>query len=315
MKKMLFPVNQDDFSAAVIASVNYLETSLIYDATPHGISINIDEKFKDATVKYGYSKDACSETKSPVLTNVKDSPLDIFYVVYCKDYEDINGKVTLEMCAFDFNNMEYISVPQQIYCASELKPTPNIYIGKNLLKIDRDYTIHYENNIEVGTATILITSTKADGNHYGSKIVQFIINRAEPQISIAQLYTIDIDNPDFQFPNQNTAVGVNGVSINGTLQWFTSDTLSTKAMFENLPRKAGEKITLYYQFTPSNHYQNNYAFVSGSAEFVVIDQNSSSNNGQEEALSPNESQTPVTNKQEENSHSSEPPHNSGGELY
>ena len=311
LKKMLFPVNQDDFSTAVDAAVNDVKTSFIYDSNPHGIEITMSEKYKNAVVKYGNSEDNCIENKSPTITNVKDSSLDVYIVVSCKGYDDVKRKVTLEMSAFNFKDMDDTNVPQQTYCANELRPIINVSIGGNSLESDKDYTTTYENNVEVGTATIVITSNETDGNHYGKKTVQFTINKADPQISIAKMYTIDIDNPDFQFPNQNTAVGVNGVSINGTLAWFTSEAFSTKAISKDLPRKAGEKVTLYYQFTPSNHSQSNYTIVSGSAEFVAVGENdSSANNNQSESPSSSENQSTTANKQEGKPSSAE--HQNGG---
>ena len=65
-----------------------------------------------------------------------------------------------------------VSVSNQTYTGSALKPAPTVKDGSKVLKLNTDYTLAYKNNVNVGTATITVTFK---GNYSGSKSVDFKI--------------------------------------------------------------------------------------------------------------------------------------------
>lgn len=68
---------------------------------------------------------------------------------------------------------EYDSIPAQTYTGKEITPAPTLTYGSTMLEKDKDYTIAYEDNINVGTATVNITFI---GNYDGSMTLNFTIN-------------------------------------------------------------------------------------------------------------------------------------------
>jgi predicted nucleic-acid-binding Zn-ribbon protein len=88
--------------------------------------------------------------------NYKGS-IDTAYSIIQKDIADADA--TLE-------------ADKYIYDGTEKEPAVNIVVSGTELKENSDYTVEYENNIEIGEATVIVTG---QGNYTGSKKVQFII--------------------------------------------------------------------------------------------------------------------------------------------
>lgn len=83
-------------------------------------------------------------------------------------------------------NASVAEIPVQQYTGAEVKPLPTvIFAGKTLIN-DTDYEVSYRENVDRGTAYIIITGR---GEWYvGSKTVEFIISREfSPQMKIAGL--------------------------------------------------------------------------------------------------------------------------------
>ena len=66
-----------------------------------------------------------------------------------------------------------VAVLDQTYTGKALTPQPTVKIGSKTLKKDVDYTVSYKNNINVGTATVVVAGK---GNYSGSKASTFKIN-------------------------------------------------------------------------------------------------------------------------------------------
>ena len=76
-----------------------------------------------------------------------------------------------------------ISVSSMTYTGSAIRPTPTVKDGSRTLVLNTDYTLSYENNVNVGTASLTATFK---GNYSGSKKVDFKIlpkKLTEPAIS------------------------------------------------------------------------------------------------------------------------------------
>ena len=152
---------------------------------------------------------------TPIYNGLEQKPRVSLYVRTFKTYltegqdfalvydNNINAGGAASVCAFGLNNyagsvqktftinplgVDYMNVgeiPQQFYDGTEKKPdisARNSTTGANL-KIGTDYYLEYENNINVGDATIKVTGK---GNYTGSRIIGFHIyerNIADTTIS------------------------------------------------------------------------------------------------------------------------------------
>ena len=70
-----------------------------------------------------------------------------------------------------------VSVDDQTYTGAPLTPTPTVTLGGATLAEGVDYTVSYQDNIEVGIATIAITGV---GNYVGQAVGRFAISSEEP---------------------------------------------------------------------------------------------------------------------------------------
>ncbi len=74
--------------------------------------------------------------------------------------------------AKDFSKTEISKVEDQVYSGSALEPEVTVKDGDEELTKDKDYTLSYENNTEIGTATVTV---KGKGNYSGSQKISFKI--------------------------------------------------------------------------------------------------------------------------------------------
>ena len=89
-----------------------------------------------------------------------------------------------------------VSVENQTYTGSALTPTVTVKDGGKTLTEGTDYTVNYENNTNVGSATVIVAGK---GNYTDSKTAQFTIN-AKPITGAAvsvenQTYTVSALTP------------------------------------------------------------------------------------------------------------------------
>ena len=83
----------------------------------------------------------------------------------------------------DINKCTINSIPNQIYTGKEIKPEVIVKYGDQLLKKDIDYSLAYKNNINVGTATIIISGK---GNYSGILRKNFKIQILPNSIKLAK---------------------------------------------------------------------------------------------------------------------------------
>ena len=81
--------------------------------------------------------------------------------------------ITFNIKARDINGLKVTGIKNKSYTGKAIKQSIKVTYNNITLKAGTDYTVSYENNIEVGTATIIITGK---GNYSGSKKVTFKIN-------------------------------------------------------------------------------------------------------------------------------------------
>lgn len=77
-------------------------------------------------------------------------------------------------------------IATQKYTGVPVTPEPAIKVGDTILTKNRDYTLTYSNNIEVGTASVTITGI---GKYFGTKTLKFNIESVSPLPIIKGLST------------------------------------------------------------------------------------------------------------------------------
>ena len=70
------------------------------------------------------------------------------------------------------------AIDAQVYTGKAITPEPEVKYGEFKLEKDADYTVSYESNTAVGTATVTVTAVTS-GNYAGSAAANFTIGRAD----------------------------------------------------------------------------------------------------------------------------------------
>ena len=118
--------------------------------------------------------------------------------------EDLNSE------AIDLSDVSAkLSATEFIYTGNEIKPKPVVMYGDIALDAGTDFSVSYINNVDVGTATVII---KGIGNYKGSKALSYGITPAD--ISKA---TVTLKNTYYDYTgNSRTpeiALEFNGISL------------------------------------------------------------------------------------------------------
>ena len=92
-----------------------------------------------------------------------------------------------------FDQMDVSSVSSQKYTGKEITPSVIVKDGGKTLIIGTDYTVSYSNNIQLGTADIVITGT---GNYTGERTVHFMITEQKPTDSDKADTPIQSEKPE-----------------------------------------------------------------------------------------------------------------------
>lgn len=90
------------------------------------------------------------------------------------------------------SDVVFSAITEQTYTGSEIKPEPVITYGDVTLVKDRDYTLTYSDNVNVGTATILVTFI---GNFEGTASNTFEI--VPDELSTEDVSFTKIDNQTY----------------------------------------------------------------------------------------------------------------------
>ncbi len=104
------------------------------------------------------------------------------YPITIKGTGNFTGTIKVNLEIIDGTPMSKVKVSkisaQKYNDGKQVKPIPNkdfkVKVGKKILKPETDYTVTYENNTEIGTATAVITGDKNSG-YVGTKRVTFKI--------------------------------------------------------------------------------------------------------------------------------------------
>ena len=80
---------------AVTASATGYEGT--YDGQPHGITVSVTDPASGTTIKYGTVEGTYDLDNSPVITNVSDSPLTVYYEVKSNGYLTARGSADIKI--------------------------------------------------------------------------------------------------------------------------------------------------------------------------------------------------------------------------
>ena len=111
-----------------------------------------------------------------------------------------------------FSDAVISGLSAKTYTGKALTPVPVVTIGVTRLTPNTDYTVSYSNNINAGTATVMITGK---GRFSGTKTANFKINKASQPITVkSTAYTITV--------GKTATVSITGAR--GTKSFKSSDT-------------------------------------------------------------------------------------------
>lgn len=158
-------------------------------------SVSID-KVKISGIKAaGYDEKGAKLSLTMTLNNVTLSTNDDFTIEYSnnmnigtgtvtiKGKKNITGTVTktFEIGKADISTLTFNKLKSFVYTGSEIKqPVTVTQSGRKLVE-NEDYTVEFSNNINLGTATVIVTGI---GNYKGSKKLTFSIEQEKLYIKI-----------------------------------------------------------------------------------------------------------------------------------
>lgn len=98
-------------------------------------------------------------------------------ITFKRNYEGSRtANFTIVARSLSDNDVVFEDIQEQIYTGSEITPEPTITYGDVTLVKEKDYTLSYENNIEVGVGKINVTFI---GNYEGTASTEFDIAAKE----------------------------------------------------------------------------------------------------------------------------------------
>lgn len=201
--------------------------------------------------------------QSPVITGVKagelEVPADVYVVSGNKatvvgnyeltvepkdDAQNYSGRATAAYSIVPADAQIFVisDIADQTYTGSPLKPAVTVKDGETVLVENTDYTLVYDNNLNVGTATVTATGI---GNYTGTQTKEFNVVKADMVI------TAPTANEGLVYTTQPQALAIAGSVEGGEMlysldneQWATSVPVGTEA----------QEYTVYYKIVPdANH--------------------------------------------------------------
>lgn len=171
--------------------------------------------------------------------------------------------------SMDLNDavIEWMDPAEQVYNGTAHTPEILVWAGSCLLMKGFDYDVVYYNNVHAGTAELVITAT-GFGICTGSKTVTFPIIQAVPEYQVEnQKAESGVLLSDLKIPE--SAAGVNGEKVTGTLYWSDSEGGMALPADMTLSGMEGETLTLYWTFYPGEAYSD-YQPVSGNTTITFL---------------------------------------------
>ena len=173
-----------------VTAENYSGT---YDGKAHGISVSANAPASTAVIYYSaseltaenYNKDG--STVNPTYINI--GTYKVYYYITADNYNAEKGSetVTISRKAIGDGSATPLTdiaatadLSDKSFTGSAFTPEPTVKFGDTTLTSGTDYTVSYNNNTGVGTATMTITG---QGNYSGTIVWTFRIVKAKMTVS------------------------------------------------------------------------------------------------------------------------------------
>ncbi len=129
-------------------------------------------------------------------------------------------------CFAAMENIAITRITDYVYSGTAITPSPTLRDGLKTLKKDVDYTLEFKNNLNVGTATMII---KGIGNYGGEIAKEFKITKARLVVTVDAGQTKQYGKPDPKF----------------TYKITTGELKGTDVLKGALDRQPGEEVGIY----------------------------------------------------------------------
>ena len=186
---------------------------------------------------------------------------------------DDNGSTTARNLRWEITSLDLTDksqgtitvdpVSSKVYTGNQITPVPVVKFNGTSLTNGSDFTLTYENNINVGTATITITGK---GNYKGTLTTTFQITKANMLVDVMG-YTGTFDNKNHSITVKPTWPA-SGYAIYYSTTQLTSSNYKTAGSTTNPQFSTYGTRTVYFYITQSNFFD-----YSGSAVVEIARKN------------------------------------------
>lgn len=154
-----------------------------------------------------------------------------------------------------------------VYSGKEHTPMIQVWVGKQMLMSGFDYDVSYENHVNAGMATVVVTAT-GFGACTGSGRASFEILPAMPQFTVENQSVIGGSLiSDLRIPAYG--IGAQGEQINGEVYWSATEGGMALPVDMMLSGMDGDTMRLYWTFYPEENCTN-YQAVSGCVTLTFV---------------------------------------------
>ena len=91
------------------------------------------------------------------------------------------------------------------YTGSDIRPNVTVRVGQTLLTLDKEYTLDYANNVEVGTGTVTVSGIATAG-YTGTVQVPFTILAAQEEPPVVELIGTHVTMNGTSFPYTGSSI-------------------------------------------------------------------------------------------------------------
>ena len=140
--------------AGTIIQFKANDYSAEYDGQPHGSQIEV-QGLTNYTIKYSNNKGQSYDLdQSPTVTNVEDSPLTIYFQIQADGYPSQSGTQTVTVTPKELDEDMVSGIAESYTFTNQpIKPNSGLVVDVSTrLELDKDYTITYGKNTNVGSS-------------------------------------------------------------------------------------------------------------------------------------------------------------------
>lgn len=169
------------------------------------------------TVKLGGSTLVLNRDYTLSYTNNTNVGTAIVTVTGIGNYTGSSKTASFRIVTPSVANATIATIPNQTYTGYAICPSLTVYSNNGLLREGTDYTVSYTNNVNIGTATVVITGI---GRYSGTKTANFRING--PTLNAATIAAI----PDQIYTGSeikpSLTVTVNNITLISNVDYYAS---------------------------------------------------------------------------------------------